>query len=266
MTNTPKLTRSQQARINGAKSKGPNTPEGKAISSRNAMRHGFAAVINNVLSVEDEAVFERHVAGYRAALAPLNYLEETLIDQLASINWRQSRLVGIETALIDAQLSFQKDAVNEAQPLAAPDAYARLLFGWHALARKSQTPADPAAIADSFDVNCLELVRRYITTLDRQYRNTLLNLRQYRKDFASPQLVQEPNEPDNIPPPSSSTIPEAHAEAEAKDETQTKGANQEHPRRDRIFPISSAKPTLIPSKEPLTTQTSSSRDGKHHSS
>ena len=29
-------------------------------------------------------------------------------------------------------------------------------------------------------------MRRYLTTFDRQYRNVLLNLRQFRKDFASP--------------------------------------------------------------------------------
>jgi len=108
INDTPKRSRSEQARINGANSKGPTSPEGKAVSGRNALKHGFAAVINNVIIIEDKEVFERHVAGYRAALEPKNYLEETLVDQLASINWRQARLVGLETALLDIQMSFQK--------------------------------------------------------------------------------------------------------------------------------------------------------------
>ena len=196
--NTPKRSRSEQARINGANSKGPTSFEGKAISSRNSLRHGFAAAVNNVIVIEHKEAFDRHVAGYRASLSPCNYLEETLIDQLASINWRQTRLVALETAIIDAQISLHKDAVEEFQPAAAPNPYVRLVFAWQALSRKYQTPEDPAALTDTFDINCLELVRRYITTLDRQYRNTLLNLRQYRKDFAEPQQpTPTPNEPKN---------------------------------------------------------------------
>ena len=208
MTNTtPKLPRSEQSRINGAKSKGPTSPEGKARSSANSMKHGFAAAINNVIVVEDKEAFDLHVAGYRAALVPQNYLEETLIDQLASINWRQTRLVGLETALLDAQLSFQKDVFLETQPEGAHDPYFRLVFAWEALSRKSQNREDTAALPETFDVHCLELVRRYITTLDRQYRNTMLNLRQYRKDFAPPQPRAEQNEPESVPPPAAVTTP-----------------------------------------------------------
>ena len=102
MSETQKRTHSEQARINGAKSRGPITPEGKAKSSANALKHGFAATVNNVLAVEDQADFQLHLARIRASYAPKNYMEETLVDQLASIGWRQARLVGLETSLIDA--------------------------------------------------------------------------------------------------------------------------------------------------------------------
>ncbi|HEY3742104.1 MAG TPA: hypothetical protein VGL53_19765 [Bryobacteraceae bacterium] len=198
-TTTPKNSRSEQARINGSKSKGPVTIEGKAASSKNALKHGFAAVINIVLTIEDKPAWERHLDGYRQSFEPRNYAEETLIDQLAGINWRQSRLVGLETALIDAELSIQRKRLREKHPHSADDPYFRLVQAWQSLAaqpeKQSDEPKDPAAPPNGYDVSSIELVRRYLVSLDRQYRNTLLNLRQIRKDFATP------NEPKIEQPP-----------------------------------------------------------------
>jgi hypothetical protein len=201
---TPNVSRSEQSRINGSKSKGPVSIEGKAASSRNAIKHGFAALINTVISVEDEPAFQLHLEGYRASFLPTCYVEQTLVDQLASINWRQARLVGLETALIDAQISIQKDNVCDFHPDCAEDPYFHLVMAWQALARQPQKrlepkdpnePVDPTIPPDGYDINSIELLRRYQTSLDRQFRNTLLNLRQYRKDFAAPPPVPQPAAP-----------------------------------------------------------------------
>jgi hypothetical protein len=191
------MTKSEQARINGARSKGPKTQEGKAASSRNAIKHGFAATENVVISIEDQPAWLLHRDGVRSAFDPKNYVEQELVDKLASISWRQSRLVAIETALIDAQISFQENDINKHHAGQADDPYFHLLVAWQSLAgvpHKRPGPDEPNMHQNPespLDINSMELVRRYQVSLDRQYRNTLLNLRQYRKDFATPQPVEE---------------------------------------------------------------------------
>ena len=197
---------SEQSRLNGAKSKGPITIDGKARSSRNAIKHGFAATINNVISIEEEPEFQLHLEGFRASFHPQCYVEQTLVDELASIGWRKARLVATETALIDCQISIQKDKLEELYPLCSQDPYFHLATAWQALAHQPQRPpghndqpADPGIPPEGYDISSIELVRRYLTSLDRQYRNTLLNLRQYRKDFAaSPPQPNEPEAPREI--------------------------------------------------------------------
>jgi len=208
-----KLSRSEQSRINGAKSHGPTSPEGKAISSRNGLKHGFAATVNNVLRVEDKEAFTTHLECLRTSWRPQDYFEQVLVDQLASISWRQARLVGLETALIDAQMSIQDENIEALHPQCGEDAYFKLVLAWQALARQPQRPLaaepgepmDPTIPPDGYDIGSIELARRYLTSLDRQFRNTLLNLRQYRHDLikakpaeaASPQRT-ELHEPEII--------------------------------------------------------------------
>jgi hypothetical protein len=63
----------------------------------------------------------------------------------------------------------------------------------------------------------IELVRRYLVTLDRQYRNTLLNLRQYQKDFAANAIPEEEEEKPKAPEPQpSKALPAEPNEPERK--------------------------------------------------
>jgi len=88
-------------RRNALKSTGPTTPEGKARSRCNAVRHGLTAetVIDALEDAEDYQAFEAAViADYDAESA----VERELVLRLASVLWRLRRASGIETALFES--------------------------------------------------------------------------------------------------------------------------------------------------------------------
>jgi hypothetical protein len=89
----------QASRANGALSQGPVTPEGKAASSQNALRHGLrsAAV---VLPTEDREEFAEHQAAYVRRFRPIDPPERDLVEAMAAAQWRLRRLIVIETQLL----------------------------------------------------------------------------------------------------------------------------------------------------------------------
>ena len=191
-----KQKRAAQARLNGAHSHGPVTPEGKAISSKNSLVHGHAAKINVLIDADDEEAFDTHLAGYHLSFRPTDYFESELVDELAAASWKRSRLAATLTTLIDFQLSIQEQNVNEYFPLEADNPNLHLALAWQSLARKPLPrelpispldPIDPTLPPDQLDISSIELVRRYMMLHDRQFRAALNNLRQYRKDFKTSQ-------------------------------------------------------------------------------
>ena len=132
------------------------------------------------------------------------YAEQIFVDQLAAISWRQARLISLETALLDAQTDFHRKHLQDLSPIAAADPYFHLVKAWQALARAPQKPSedhaiDPSLPPDSYDINSLELLRRYQNSLDRQFRNTLLNLEKYRQLQANRPAAPAPTRPSEQP-------------------------------------------------------------------
>lgn len=96
------LTKEQRAaisRANGAKSRGPKTVEGKAISSRNAMRHGLTARKIIISAMESESEYSRFQAMLKQQLAPQDALQAVWVDKVITGLWR-ARRAGLEEALI----------------------------------------------------------------------------------------------------------------------------------------------------------------------
>ena len=92
---------SAAARSNGAQSQGPVTPEGKAVSSQNSLRHGLCSK-QVVLPGEDPQEFERHRAAYLQIYCPLTQPETDQVEIIASSCWRLKRIMAFEASLLGA--------------------------------------------------------------------------------------------------------------------------------------------------------------------
>ena len=95
----------EASRINGAKSRGPVTPEGKQTSARNATLHGLLAG-SIVLKGESVARFEALHGSLLAEHQPVTQSEVALVDAMAAALWRQWRVWGFQ------KLSVHTDIVN----------------------------------------------------------------------------------------------------------------------------------------------------------
>ena len=131
-------TKKQQlaARINGRKSKGPVTPEGKARSSQNAITHGIHARAV-VLSTENAAKYDQLKAEYFAYWQPASIFEADLVSDIATSRWRLNRLLATETAVIDREMDRQRDTLN--QEFKSIDECTRTALAYSALADEGRT-------------------------------------------------------------------------------------------------------------------------------
>lgn len=107
MTSEKQLTAN---RLNAKRSTGPQSLDGKARSSQNAITHGLSASKIVILG-EDEEMFRELLVGLLEefeASRPRGALELQLIEQLAATLWRIRRIPHIEAALFDYLAQRQK--------------------------------------------------------------------------------------------------------------------------------------------------------------
>src|SRR6266516_1150060 len=78
----PSQLKSDTARLNGAKSQGPKTAEGRAKSSRNALKHGLSSRNRLVLECENEDDFQTVHNQQMEIHQPATPAEKDLVDQM----------------------------------------------------------------------------------------------------------------------------------------------------------------------------------------
>lgn len=83
-------------RRNAQHSTGPKSPEGKARSSRNNLRHGLTGQVT-VLPAEDRDVHDAFCNELIECLKPGNPMERDLAQSIAEDSWRLNRICAIET-------------------------------------------------------------------------------------------------------------------------------------------------------------------------
>ena len=100
MTST--TDRAEVNRRNGARG-GPKTPEGKARSRFNALKHGMSAKLP-VLPQEDPEAYRQRLDAWMTHLEPRNPVEQFLIEQAVTASWRLERADRMETASLTDRL------------------------------------------------------------------------------------------------------------------------------------------------------------------
>ena len=151
-------------RENGAKSRGPVTDEGKARSCLNGITHGLLAA-SVVMAVESKEQFQRLRISYVENLRPADPIQADLVDDIVVARWRLRRIQGIEAALLDSELDFQRVQVDAEFELLTDDVRA-------ALAYEKKANESPA----------FRLMNRYESRLSRQYYRALATLLELQKN------------------------------------------------------------------------------------
>jgi hypothetical protein len=107
------------ARVSGAKSCGPATPEGKSRSSQNARKDGRYAETRTrygnhtiALANEDLDAHNEHLARHVNRFQPADPVELRILEDIAAIDWRIVRGSAVQTRLADREMEVQARALG----------------------------------------------------------------------------------------------------------------------------------------------------------
>lgn len=177
--------KAETARVNGAKSNGPVTPEGKARSAQNSVKHGLNSS-TVVLATESQEEYDQLLADYIRLYQPAGPVEQDLVHEIASTRWRLRRILRLESAAFD---NAMERAAEE-----NPDS--------------AESQAFESLIGES---GVLRMLDRYEGRLRRSYERAVGELRRIQAERIAaaqtellPLLQNEPKtrQPDSsIPPP-----------------------------------------------------------------
>lgn len=179
---TAKNTRSEQARINGAKSRGPITLQGQRRARTAPLQHGLYATDKTLKPTVDDTQYAALRADYQSAWAAPNRVIADKVDDLVALRWELNRLREVRRQHF-AALYNDIAAHHNAQTSA------------HSVVAEAEIQASAASgTVDRFDLR----IRRYHLEISRIERDILRDLRHFSASVGSQMSLQtndaEPNQ------------------------------------------------------------------------
>ena len=158
-------------RRNARHSTGPGSPEGKAASSRNALKHGLRAR-DVVLVDETEAEFEKFREELFAAFDPQDAMEAFLADRVVANAWRLRRVYRFEAGVYKEL--YERDAVVIAKEASYDEEYDDSGFTYREAVAESLPRLKKTRDLETGQY--LILLQRYENSLDRTFYKALHEL------------------------------------------------------------------------------------------
>src|SRR5580658_3312861 len=163
------------SRANGQKSRGPITPEGKANSRFNALKHGIDAK-QQIMFAESAGDLAELAAEYHDLHCPANADERFLVDTLVNNEWRLRRLRCVEADLWQT----------------AVDAF---------LETRAETESATSGQAFATSGPAFERLQRIVNSCERHYHRAM-------KELQAAQAARAQAEADEAKPPQSPANPD----------------------------------------------------------
>ena len=142
----PSELKSETARINGAKSRGPKTPEGREKSSHNAVKHGFTSNSIMVLDCESPDRFHELLNDFFTTYQPAGAAEKDFVEEMVAARWRIRRMRTVETGLLNGEVHNQETKIESVDS------------NFHLTAAFRTLPSRPAERIERFDPSAEEII------------------------------------------------------------------------------------------------------------
>ena len=216
------MTRSDQSRINGSKSQGPITPQGKARSATNHTSHGMYST-RVVLENESKEIFQILAGLYHDLFLAQDQFETDLIDSLVHSRWKIRRLEAAHSAELNlAILEHRRDNAEKYGDVIGPDIQTALAYRTNGA--------------------YLETLDKHIERQERLFHRSYRTLAKHRKNQPLPTIEELQDLEQDIPSNSAPVAPEPTPLPEQPPTPEPKAATPAENTQNERFEPSSPNP------------------------